>query len=104
MGTHEGTVVTAIGIATSTFVSLSLMTFLAVAGHIIMQMLPGPVVDALKYLLPALFGALFTERLLNSPAALSLSTIPVIFIAKVLSVMGAFVLLPFGGSYASILT
>lgn len=59
--------------------------------------------DALQYLLPALFGALFTDRLLNSPIKLSLSALPVVFIVKTVAVTGAFAILPFGGGYAPIL-
>lgn len=103
LGTQEGTVISAIGISVSTFISLSLMTFLAVAGQIIIELLPTPMLDALQFLLPALFGALFTDRLLNSPMKLSLSSIPIIFIVKVLSVIGIFTVLPFGGGYASII-
>lgn len=103
LGTQEGTIISAIGIATSTFISLGLMTFLAVAGQLIIQILPQPVLDALQFLLPALFGALFTDRLLNSPPKLSLASIPVIFAVKVMSVIGVFAVLPFGGGYASII-
>lgn len=74
-----------------------------ISGQVIIQILPQPILDALQYLLPALFGALFTDRLLNSPAKLSLSSLPVIFIVKVLAVMGIFTVLPFGGGYASII-
>lgn len=103
LGTQEGTIISAIGISTSTFISLTLMTFLAISGQVIIQILPQPILDALQYLLPALFGVLFTDRLLNSPAKLSLSSLPVIFILKVLAVMGIFTVLPFGGGYASII-
>lgn len=99
LGTQEGTIISAIGI----FISLSLMTFLAVAGQVIIEFLPQTVVDALQFLLPSLFGALFMDRLLNSPVKLSLSALPVIFIVKVIAVMGVFTVLPFGGGYASII-
>ncbi|WP_308560822.1 hypothetical protein [uncultured Klebsiella sp.] len=103
LGTKEGTIISAIGISVSTFISLSLMTFLAVAGQLIIELLPQTVLDALQFLLPALFGALFMDRLLNSPAKLSLSALPVIFIVKAIAVFGVFTILPFGGGYASII-
>ncbi|MTH47269.1 hypothetical protein [Intestinirhabdus alba] len=103
LGTQEGTIISAIGISVSTFISLGLMTFLAVAGQMLINILPETILNALKFLLPSLFGALFMERLLNSPIGLSLSAIPVIFIVKAVAVMGAFTLLPFGGGYAPIL-
>lgn len=103
LGTKEGTVISAIGISVSTFISLGLMTLLAVGGQMIIQILPQTMLDALQFLLPALFGALFMDRLLSSPAKLSLSAIPVILIVKVLAVFGAFTILPFGGGYASII-
>lgn len=40
LGTKEGTIISAIGIAVSTFISLGLMTFLAVAGQVIIDLLP----------------------------------------------------------------
>lgn len=103
LGTQEGTVISAIGISVSVFISLSLMTFLAAAGQVIIQVLPQTILDALQFLLPALFGALFMDRLLSSPMKLSLCALPIIFIAKVLSVIGIFTILPFGGGYASII-
>lgn len=103
LGTPEGTIISAIGIAVSTFISLGLMTFLAVAGQMIIKFLPQTILDALQFLLPSLFGALFMDRLLNSPMKLSLSALPVIFIVKVLAVLGMFTVLPFGGGYASII-
>ena len=103
LGTPEGTIISAIGIAVSTFISLGLMTFLAVAGQMIIKFLPQTILDALQFLLPSLFGALFMDRLLNSPMRLSLSALPVIFVVKVLAVLGIFTVLPFGGGYASII-
>ncbi|MBA7933826.1 MAG: hypothetical protein P0Y63_09255 [Klebsiella huaxiensis] len=103
LGTKEGTIISAIGIAVSTFISLGLMTFLAVAGQVIIDLLPHTILDALQFLLPSLFGALFMERLLNSSIKLSLSALPVIFIVKVFAVLGIFTTLPFGGGYASII-
>ncbi len=103
LGTPEGTIITAIGISVSIFISLTLMTFLAVAGQVIIEHLPQAILDALQFLLPALFGALFMDRLLNSPLRLSLSALPVIFIVKLLSILGIFTVLPFGGGYASII-
>ncbi|NIY48230.1 hypothetical protein [Cedecea colo] len=103
LGTQEGTLISAIGIAVSTFISLGLMTFLAVAGQMIIEFLPQPILDALQFLLPSLFGALFIDRLLNSPVKLSLSALPVIFIVKALAVLGIFAVLPFGGGYAPII-
>lgn len=49
-GTPEGTVVSAIGIAISVLISLTVMTLVAIAGNFLLHALPEPVVTSLKYL------------------------------------------------------
>ena len=57
MGTEEGSIISTIGIATSILVNVVILTVGAVAGSVILNILPAPVKEALNFLLPALFGA-----------------------------------------------
>lgn len=101
-GTEEGTVISAIAIATSVFVSLAVMTAVAIAGNFILSLLPAAVLKALNYLLPALFGAMCMQRvLLDHKTALVL--LPVACVLRYLNTLGAFKALPLGGGYAQIL-
>ena len=62
-GTPEGSVVSCIGVATSMFISIAVMTVMIFLGKWILGVLPEPVVAALPMLLPALFGALLAQQL-----------------------------------------
>ncbi|HWR30667.1 MAG TPA: hypothetical protein VN631_12640 [Negativicutes bacterium] len=67
-GTAEGDVVSTIGIATSVFVSVGIVTFFIFVGSWVIPMLPVYVTKTFKYILPAVFGALFfdlSEKYLN---------------------------------------
>lgn len=61
MGTEEGSIISTIGIATSILVNIAVLTVGAVAGSIILTILPASVKAALDFLLPALFGAVFGQ-------------------------------------------
>ena len=61
MGTEEGSIISTIGIATSILVNVVILTVGAVAGSVILNILPAPVKEALNFLLPALFGAVFGQ-------------------------------------------
>lgn len=102
-GTPEGTVISALGISTSILISVTVMTIFAIFGNIVLSLLPQPVLDALQYLLPSLFGAMFAQRLVSSPIALGIFGIGLVIVAKFASIEGVFKFLPFGGSYAQIL-
>ena len=56
-----------IGVATSMFISILVMTVMIFMGKWILSALPDPVVAALPMLLPALFGALLAQQLMNHP-------------------------------------
>ena len=53
MGTEEGSIIYTIGIATSILVNVVILTVGAVAGSVILNILPAPVKEALNFLLPA---------------------------------------------------
>lgn len=66
-GTPEGGIMSSIGVATSMFISILVMTVMIFMGKWILGALPDPVVAALPMLLPALFGALLAQQLMNHP-------------------------------------
>ena len=86
-GTPEGTVVSAIGIAISVLISLTVMTLVAIAGNFLLHALPEPVVTSLKYLLPSLFGALAMQRVVLNPKVASVG-VPLAFITFFLKKKG----------------
>ena len=101
-GTPEGTVVSAIGIAISVLISLTVMTLGAIAGNFLLHALPEPVVTSLKYLLPSLFGALAMQRVVLNPKVASVG-VPLAFITFFLKKKGFFSFLPLGGGYAPLM-
>lgn len=101
-GTEKGTVVATLAISTSIFISLAVMTLVAVAGNVILSILPEAVVSSLNYLLPALFGAMCMQRVLMDPKS-AFILIPTAYILRLLNLRGVFKVLPLGGGYAQIL-
>lgn len=101
-GTPEGSVVSCIGVATSMFISIAVMTVMIFLGKWILGVLPEPVVAALPMLLPALFGALLAQQLLARPG---LGAVAVLLAAlvRVAQLHGIFKVLPLGGGYAPML-
>lgn len=102
-GTPEGTIISALGISTSILISVTVMTIFAIAGNIVLGLLPSVIVKALQFLLPALFGAMFMQRFVSSPLALGIFGVLLIVAAKVCNVQGIFKVLPLGGTYAQVL-
>jgi len=60
-GTHEGDVMSTIGIASSVLVSVAFITIFTIVGVKVLTILPKFVIDSFKYILPALFGAVYVE-------------------------------------------
>ena len=60
-GTHEGDVMSTIGIASSVLISVVFITIFTLIGSKVLTMLPKFVIDSFKYILPALFGAVYIE-------------------------------------------
>lgn len=58
-GTKKAELVSTLGIAGSIITNLIATLVAAVAGKIIMDLLPQPVLDAFKYIAPAIFGSMF---------------------------------------------
>lgn len=60
-GTNEGSIIATLGMAVSIVINIAILTAGVVAGAQVLQQLPNSVVSALQLLLPALFGAIFTQ-------------------------------------------
>ena len=89
-GTEHGTIISAIAISVSIFISLAVM-------------LPDSIITALNYLLPALFGAMCMQRIMMDYKS-AFVLLPCALIIRYLSTLGVFKVLPFGGGYAPILS
>ena len=61
MGSDKGSVVSTIGIAVSIIVNIVILTIGAIAGNAIIGMMPEGFKQALNFLLPALYGAVFGQ-------------------------------------------
>lgn len=78
------------------------MTLVAVAGNLILSILPQAVLSALNYLLPALFGAMCMQRIMMDYRSAAI-VVPCACVLRLLSTKGVFNSLPLGGGYAQIL-
>ncbi len=67
MGTEKGSVISTIGIAVSILVNVVILTLGAVGGNAILAILPVGIQNALNFLLPALYGAVFGQFAITRP-------------------------------------
>lgn len=67
MGTEKGSVISTIGIAISIVVNIVILTVGAIAGNAIINAMPASMKDALNFLLPALYGAVFGQFAISRP-------------------------------------
>lgn len=65
-GTDEGSVISVIGMAVSVIINIFVLSIGVVLGSSLLAMMPPKVTEALNYLLPALFGALFIQFAMKS--------------------------------------
>ena len=101
-GTEHGTVISCIAIAISVFVSVACMTVVALAGNFLLSVLSKPVISALNYLLPALYGSMCMQRAMMDHKTFFV-LVPFTILCCAMSRMGIFGFLPLGGGYAQIL-
>ena len=101
-GTEHGTVISCIAIAVSVFVSIACMTLVALGGNFILAILPKPVISALNYLLPALYGSMCMQRAMLDHKTFFI-LVPFTILCCMMNNMGIFGILPLGGGYAQIL-
>ncbi|KMO85535.1 membrane protein [Megasphaera cerevisiae DSM 20462] len=60
-GTPEGDVISTMGLAGSIFTSVAIITFFTILGMGLIEMLPLAVKSSFKYILPAVFGAVYVQ-------------------------------------------
>ena len=83
-GTNEGAIVATLGMAVSIVVNIVVLTLGIVAGAQVLQQLPKEVLSALNYMLPALFGAVFTQFALKK-----LKLAPIVLLIAILMDLGS---------------
>lgn len=67
MGTEKGSIISTIGIAVSILLNIAILTVGAVAGNVIINAMPSGLKEALNFLLPALYGAVFGQFAISRP-------------------------------------
>lgn len=88
-GTPEGDVISTIGITGSIFMSVSVITFFTLIGMGLIEMLPLFVKTSFKYILPAVFGAVYVQ-LAGKHLTIGALTIVVGFIIAIIFKIMAF--------------
>ena len=88
-GTPEGAVLSTIGVAVSIVVNLLILTAGVLLGAQIIAMIPEYLVNALVYLVPALYGAMLMQMVLYAPKIAAIA-VPLGIITLVISKTGLF--------------
>ena len=88
-GTPEGAVLSTIGVAVSIVVNLAILTLGVFLGSQIIALIPESVVNALVYLVPALYGAMLMQMILYAPK-ISLIAVPLSIVTLAISKTGIF--------------
>lgn len=83
-GTNEGSIIATLGMAVSIVVNIAILTAGVIAGAQVLQQLPDSVVSALQLLLPALFGAIFTQFAISK-----LKLAPIVLVICILLTLAA---------------
>lgn len=87
-GSDEGTIISTVGIAVSTYVNIIILTLGVVLGANILARMPPEVIAALNLLLPALFAALLANYVMQKPK-LAVFSVP-LSLAMVLLTKGGY--------------
>ena len=88
-GTPEGAVLSTIGVAVSIVVNLAILTLGVFLGSQIIALIPESVVNALVYLVPALYGAMLMQMILYAPK-IALIAVPLSIVTLAISKTGIF--------------
>ena len=88
-GTPEGAVLSTIGVAVSIVVNLAILTLGVFLGSQIIALIPESVVNALVYLVPALYGAMLMQMILYAPK-IALIAVPLSIVTLAISRTGIF--------------
>lgn len=75
MGSEQGSVVSTIGISVSIIVNIVILTVGAIAGGNIINAMPAGAKEALNFLLPALYGAVFGQFAVSRPKLAGVSVV-----------------------------
>ena len=88
-GTPQGAVLSTIGVAVSIVVNLAILTLGVFLGSQIIALIPESVVNALVYLVPALYGAMLMQMVLYAPK-IALIAVPLSIVTLAISKTGIF--------------
>lgn len=88
-GTPQGAVLSTIGVAVSIVVNLAILTLGVFLGSQIIALIPESVVNALVYLVPALYGAMLMQMILYAPK-IAMIAVPLSIITLAISKTGIF--------------
>lgn len=102
LGSEKGSVISTIGIAVSIIVGIFILTIGAVGGNAIIAVMPDGVKEALNFLLPALYGAVFGQFAIGRPKLAGVAVV-IAFGMNYLLKQGFLSFLPGTPSYAVIL-
>lgn len=102
MGTEKGSVISTIGIAVSILVNVAILTAGAIGGNVLIGLMPAGAKEALTFLLPALYGAVFGQFAVSRPK-LAVIAVIIAFGMNWLLLNGFLGFLPGTPSYAVIL-
>lgn len=86
-GTPEGSIISTIGVGVSIVVNLAILTLGVLLGAQILKMIPASFLNALNYLVPALYGAMLMQMVLYAPKMAAIS-IPLAVITLILGNIG----------------
>jgi hypothetical protein len=102
-GTKEGSIISTLGMATSIIINITILTIGVILGSSVLSMLPAGVIEALNYLLPALFGALLVQFGMNQKGHACIILVYAILLNVAINA-GIFNWLPGAANYLGILT
>ncbi len=102
-GTEEATIISTLGIASSIVVNTAMLTLGVILGDRLFGLLPQSINDALNFLVPAIFGAVFAQLSFETPK-IGAITIVISVVMTFLLRLGVFNFLGDGPSYVVSLT
>ena len=88
-GSPEGSVCSTVGVAVSVLVNTAILTIGVFLGASVLGKLPPAVLDALNYMVPALFGAMLIQMIMYAPK-LAVLSVPLAILTLELSNRGVF--------------
>lgn len=93
-GTNEGELVATLGIAGSIITNLIVVTIAALAGNALIGYFPPIVLDAFNYVLPAIFGALFSLFAVKYPKYGIFAMLVAAFLVIVVGILPTWLVVP----------